>query len=93
MTAPVSFPCHWVGLNRLDLLAAQNPMVIDYYLRDGKDRLQQQTDLLAGVIARRDSRTSGEGLLPLDVRSAAQELIWDFDRANPLSWDAFGAEI
>lgn len=83
MTAPVSFPCHWVGLNRLDLLAAQNPMVIDYYLRDGKDRLQQQTDLLAGVIARRDSRTSGEGLLPLDVRSDLMEIYKAINAYDP----------
>ncbi|MDF3283239.1 hypothetical protein QNM97_10295 [Gordonia sp. L191] len=69
MTADVDFPCRWVGLNRLDLFAAQNPMVIDYYLRDGKDRLQHQTDLLAGVIARRADRTPGEALQPMDVRS------------------------
>lgn len=69
MTADVDFPCRWLGLTRLDLLAAQHPMVIDYYLRDGKDRLQGQTDLLASVIARRADRTPDEALQPMDVRS------------------------
>lgn len=83
MTADVVFPCRWVGLNRLDLFAAQNPMVIDYYLRDGKDRLQQQTDLLASVIARRADRTPGEALQPLDVRSDLMEIYKAINAYDP----------
>ncbi len=83
MTADVDFPCRWVGLNRLDLLAAQNPMVIDYYLRDGKDRLQQQTGLLAGVIARRADRAPGEALQPLDVRSDLMEIYKAINAYDP----------
>jgi hypothetical protein len=83
VTVDAGFPCRWVGLNRLDLLAAQNPMVIDYYLRDGKDRLQQQTDLLAGVIARRADRTPGEALQPLDVRSDLMEIYKAINAYDP----------
>jgi hypothetical protein len=34
------FPCRWLGLDFVDGLAAKFPEVVDYYLRDGKDRLE-----------------------------------------------------
>ena len=40
VTAGAGFPRFWHGLDYLDGLAAEFPDVIDYYLRDGKDRLE-----------------------------------------------------
>lgn len=39
LTAQASFPCSWQGKDHCDRLAADNPTVVDYYFRDGKDRL------------------------------------------------------
>jgi hypothetical protein len=40
----------WRGLNFLDGLAATYPSVIDYYLRDGRDRLQAALESLTAVL-------------------------------------------
>lgn len=40
LTAGFAAKCSWRGLDYVDGLAAKYPDVIDYYLRDGKDRLQ-----------------------------------------------------
>jgi len=40
----------WRGLNFLDALAGTYPSVIDYYLRDGKDRLQAALEALTTVL-------------------------------------------
>jgi hypothetical protein len=41
LTVAATLPCDWRGLDYLDGLAAKYPDVIDYYLRDGKERLEQ----------------------------------------------------
>jgi hypothetical protein len=43
------FDCFWRGLDFVDGLAAKYPDVIDYYLRDGKDRLDQAIQRYAGL--------------------------------------------
>lgn len=40
LTAGAGFRCAWRGLDYCDRLAADNQSVIDYYLNEGKDRLQ-----------------------------------------------------
>lgn len=40
----------WRGLNFLDGLAGTYPAVIDYYLRDGRDRLQAALESLTAVL-------------------------------------------
>lgn len=40
LTADAGFPCHWRGLDFLDGLAARYPDVIDYYLHQGRHRLE-----------------------------------------------------
>lgn len=47
LTADAGFPCEWRGQNYVDGLAAEFPDVIDYYLRDGKDHVNQ---LVAQVV-------------------------------------------
>jgi hypothetical protein len=44
-----SFPCVWLGLDFVDGLAAKYPEVIDYYLRDGKDRLEATVQRLLSI--------------------------------------------
>jgi len=37
LTAGASFPCCWQGQDFCDALAARHPMVVDYYLHDGRE--------------------------------------------------------
>ncbi|MDP8017644.1 restriction endonuclease [Prescottella equi] len=77
------FPCRWVGLNRLETLAAMYPQVIDYYLRDGKERLQAQTDRLAAIIAGRSERRAGEELQPIDVMGDLRGIYEAINECDP----------
>ena len=49
-TAGHGLPAQWRGLDFLEGLAADYPSVIDYYLRDGKDRLQAALESLTTVL-------------------------------------------
>ncbi len=49
LTDGATFPCAWRGLDFVDGLAAKYPDVIDYYLRDGKDRLEASVERLLSV--------------------------------------------
>lgn len=49
LTKGVDFPCTWRGLEYVDGLAAKYPDVIDYYLRDGKDRLEETVARLLSI--------------------------------------------
>ena len=61
------FPCETNGLLFCDTQAANYPKVIDYYLRDGKDRLQAAMDNLTAVISGRKDRGDDDALAPADV--------------------------
>jgi hypothetical protein len=49
LTEDASFPCAWRGLDVVDGLAAKYPDVIDYYLRDGKERLEETVARLLSI--------------------------------------------
>jgi hypothetical protein len=49
LTKGVGFPCIWRGLEYVDGLAAKYPEVVDYYLRDGKDRLETTVQRLLSI--------------------------------------------
>jgi transcriptional regulator with XRE-family HTH domain len=49
ITGDAKFPCRWRGLDYVDGLASKYPEVIDYYLRDGKDRLETTIRQLLSV--------------------------------------------
>ncbi|MDP9643677.1 hypothetical protein J2S53_003622 [Actinopolyspora lacussalsi] len=49
VTAQASFPCHWFGLDSLDGLAAKYTDVVDYYFRDGKERLEAKIREMASA--------------------------------------------
>lgn len=65
--AVVDFPCETHGLLLCDTLAANYPKIIDYYLRDGKDRLQAELDNLTKILARRSDRNDDDPLMPADA--------------------------
>lgn len=41
LTSDTTYPCIWRGIDYLDGLAAKYPEVIDYYFKDGKERLEE----------------------------------------------------
>jgi hypothetical protein len=61
------FPCETNGLVFCDTMAADYPNVVDYYLRDGKDRLQTELSNLTAIIAGQRKREEGKALAPGDV--------------------------
>ncbi|OZD68897.1 hypothetical protein CH263_08335 [Rhodococcus sp. 06-1059B-a] len=67
MTKDLPFETHWVGLNRIEFLAATYPQVVDYYLRDGRERLQDQTNRLVGLLTGRRDRSGSEAMAPIDI--------------------------
>lgn len=63
-TADADFPREIHGLLLCDTLAADHPKVIDYYLRDGKERLQAEMDNLTRILSGRLSRQENEPVTP-----------------------------
>jgi hypothetical protein len=63
LTTGAPWPCTWRGLDVCDELAAAYPDVIDYYLRDGKERLEHvlRAHLTAAGFAQ---RTAGDPIAP-----------------------------
>lgn len=77
------FPCETHGLLLCDTLAATYPNVIDYYLRDGKERLQSQLDNLTNVLSDRKNRESGEPLTAADVYSDLTSIYKGLNACDP----------
>lgn len=69
IVADAGFPCETNGLVFCDTYAADYPNVVDYYLRDGRERLQEQMNNLTAILSSRVSREPGEALVPADVRT------------------------
>src|SRR5512132_3986928 len=66
-TADAPFPCHWHGLTFLEGLAAKYPEVIDYYLKDGKDRLAALMSHMLAGLGLQHRASAGEALDPIDT--------------------------
>ncbi|WP_396912464.1 hypothetical protein [Mycolicibacterium sp.] len=77
------FLCETHGLLLCDTLAAEYPNVIDYYLRDGKERLQAQLDNLTNVLSGRKSRESGEPLVAADIYSDLTSIYKGLNACDP----------
>lgn len=69
LTANAEFPCEPHGLLFCDTLASDYPKVPDYYLRDGKERLQAELNNLTALLSGRKDRQENEPLAPTDVLS------------------------
>jgi hypothetical protein len=67
LTKDCKFPCEVNGLLFCDTMAAHYPKVIDYYLRDGRERLQEQMSNLAAVLSGRKNRQENDAVVAADV--------------------------
>lgn len=80
--ANVPFGVEWRGLRFLEGLAADYPQVIDYYLRDGKDRLDGSIAALRDLAQLPASR-SGTALEPADTVDRLRNLREALNRDDP----------
>jgi hypothetical protein len=67
LTRDCDFPCEINGLLYCDTMAATYPNMVDYYLRDGRERLQSATDRLTDLLSGRRDRQRDEPLAAGDV--------------------------
>lgn len=67
LTEDAEFPCETHGLLFCDTYASRYPNVVDYYHRDGKERLDSAMERLTQVISGREDRRRGDPLSPVDV--------------------------
>jgi hypothetical protein len=78
LVSAAPFSCDSEGAVVWDGLAARHPHVIDYYLRDGRERVERRArDLLA--VAHDASRP----LSPIDVAGHLGQLRWSLNRDDP----------
>ena len=68
LTHGAPFPCEWRGAVYWDSMAAKYPYVIDYYLRDGRARVEARADALLSRFR------AGEPLHPHDVVVSLDQL-------------------
>jgi hypothetical protein len=83
LTEDAEFTCETNGLLFCDTLAAHFPKVIDYYLRDGKDRLQEAMNGLASIIRGRQIREDDDALRPTDVVSDLASIYQAINSCDP----------
>jgi len=87
LTAGAVFNCEWRGLAFVDGLAAKYPDVIDYYLRDGKERLADAVADLTKLVTLGTAMEAGdsaeEGLKPSDVLPGLAALHGELNRYHP----------
>jgi hypothetical protein len=82
VTRDAPFKCQWFGLDQVESLAAAYPDVIDYYLRDGRDRLERSiADLrsLAGLMR----PATNQLVEPADLTEPLQALYRSLNRDDP----------
>jgi hypothetical protein len=76
------FHCEWFGLDRVESLAAAHTDVIDYYIRDGRDRLDQSiADLRSLVGLMRPA--AGQLVEPADLTETLVTLYRTLNRDDP----------
>ena len=83
LTADLECGTDWIGLTRVEYLAATYPEVVDYYVRDGKERLAAQTDRLVSIIAARADRETGGPLRPEDIRGDLIDVYRAINECDP----------
>ncbi len=83
------FSCEWWGKSRVDLLAANNPHVVDYYLRDGRSRIEQR---YRDLLRTRDLVESTDvGPRPAEISESLRLLLEALNRDDPHYRYAFEA--
>jgi hypothetical protein len=87
------FPYEVNGLIYCDTLAANYPKVIDYYFRDGKERLAASLNDLTAIIAGRDSRRAqDEQLRPTDVTKDLAAIHRSLNASDPFYKYSFSVD-
>jgi hypothetical protein len=81
LTGAAGIPTRWMGRTQLDVLAGENPRVVDYYLGNGADRIHA---LMAEALSagRNVDRTSGDTLLD-SVIARQRSLTDSLDDVDP----------
>jgi hypothetical protein len=89
LTEAAPFQCEWLGKSRVDLLAANNPHVIDYYLRDGRGRIEQR---YRDLLRTRDIIDSADtGPRAAEITEGLRQLLEGLNRDDPHYAYAFEA--
>jgi hypothetical protein len=86
LTAGAGYPCAWHGLTHVEGLAAKYPDVIDYYLRDGRERLETLVGQLTDVIRlgyKLPSNGEWRPLAPSEVESGLAGLYAALNASDP----------
>lgn len=81
----VPFECEWRRRAFLDGLAARHPDVIDYYFRDGRDRLEGSIALLRSITDLGAPAEPGMLLAPAEATSRLSGLFRALNRDGPTS--------
>jgi hypothetical protein len=78
LTKGAPFPCQWLGETFWNSEASKHPHVIDYYFRDGKERLLERVRSLQGLLADPEAP-----IRPADVVSALQRIQTELNDTDP----------
>lgn len=62
LTAEAEFPCQWIGLTQCNMLTATYQAMVDYWIHDGRQRLDGAMEALTAVVAGRIRRETGQPL-------------------------------
>jgi len=82
VTAKVTFHCEWFGLDRVESLAAAHQDVLDYYLHDGRERLERSIADLRSLVGLK--RPTGNQLVePSDLTEPLTALYELLNRDDP----------
>jgi len=77
------FECHWRGDTFLDRLAASNAPAVDYYLHDGKARLEHALRDLATLIGLKAAIEDGAAIRPGEATALISGLVDAVNAADP----------
>ena len=78
LTEDAGFECDWLGETFWHSEAAKYPYVIDYYLENGRERLESRVRTLAGLL-----RDSSIPVRPADVAQSIGELHRQLNESDP----------
>lgn len=79
LTSDAEFPCAWRGLAYIEGLAAKYPDVVDYYFRDGKERLEAKIQNLMTLVGMDATAESVPAALSDDILANLHDLINSLD--------------
>jgi hypothetical protein len=78
LTADAPFPCDWEGEVHWHKMASDYPQVIDYYLRDGRGRVERRAEVLLDA-----ARAPGGPIAASDVAGHLEALRSALNRDDP----------